>query len=122
MLLVSFVPCCARLYYRSTNSHKYFNLHHAQLCNVVECIIGVLKLQFQILVIPPKYNIDIQAKIPIILCGIYTITHEYDSEELSNAKSQYSIQTIKLIMWWYLGLWWMVYYNYSMENKGGKVG
>ena len=66
----------------------YFNLHHAQLRNIVECIIGVLKWRFQILVIPPEYNMDIQAKIPSALCCIHNIICWYDPEELDDAELQ----------------------------------
>ena len=88
MLPVSFVSCCTRLHYRPANSRKYFNLRHVQLRNVVEHIIGVLKRRFRILVIPPEYNMDIQAKIPSALCCIHNIICRYDPEELDDAESQ----------------------------------
>ena len=80
---------CANLHsYRPTNSREYFNLRHAQLRNVVECIIGVLKRRFRILVIPPEYDMDIQAKIPSALCCIHNIIRQHDPEELSDTKQQ----------------------------------
>ena len=97
MLPVSFVSCCTRLHYRPANSREYFNLCHTQLRNVVERIIGVLKRRFRILVIPPKYNMDIQAKIPSALCCIHNIIRRYDPEELDDAESQQPYQKIKLI-------------------------
>ena len=80
---------CTNLHsYRPANSHEYFNLCHAQLHNVVERIIGVLKRRFWILVIPPEFNMDIQAKIPPALCCIHNIIRQHDPEELRDTESQ----------------------------------
>ena len=59
---------------------ELFNLRHAQLCNVIECIFGVLKQKFQILLLAPEYNLDIQARLPAALCAIHNFTREHDPE------------------------------------------
>ena len=61
-----------------------YNLRHAQLHNVVECIIGVIKCHFRILVIAPKYAMDIQARIPPALCCIHNIIRRWDPVKLED--------------------------------------
>ena len=46
------------------NKEECFNLHHASAQNVLECIFGVLKHRFRILILPPAYSVEVQAKIP----------------------------------------------------------
>jgi hypothetical protein len=39
---------------------KLFNLYHAQLCNIIKQIFGVLKNEFKLAAEPSDYHIDIQ--------------------------------------------------------------
>ena len=55
------------------NKEELYNLQHAQACNVVEQIFGVLKKWWDILNQPPQYDISIQAHIPAGLAA-YTIS------------------------------------------------
>ena len=59
-----------------------FNLHHATLQNVIERIFGVLKRRFQILQLAPKYNMDIQGRLPTALSALHNFirTHDPDDE------------------------------------------
>ena len=59
---------------------ELFNLHHAQLHNVIEHIFGVIKQKFQILLLAPKYDLDLQIRLPAALCAIHNFTREHDSE------------------------------------------
>ena len=67
---------------RPANYHEYFNLRHAQLRNVVERIIGVLKHRFWILIVPPKYKMDTQSHIPSTLCCIHNMICHHDPGDL----------------------------------------
>lgn len=69
------------------SAREVFNLRHAQLHNVVECIIGVLKQRFQILVVSPEYGMNIQACIPPALCCIHNIIHKWDPMELDDIEA-----------------------------------
>ena len=64
-----------------TNKEELFNLHHASAPNVIEHIFGVLKCWFQILIIPPAYSPEFQARIPAALCTIHNFIWEFDSSE-----------------------------------------
>jgi len=46
---------------RPCNREELFNLQHASLRNMIECIFSVLKCQFCVLQLPLKYSMDIQA-------------------------------------------------------------
>ena len=63
------------------NAKELFNLHHAQACNVIEHIFGVLKQQFQILLLPPYYPLDFQARIPAALCALQNFIQEINHDE-----------------------------------------
>lgn len=60
------------------NKEELFNLRHAQLHHTIECTFGNLKKRFRILLLPPEYNFQIQAKIPVALATIHNfiIFHE----------------------------------------------
>ena len=47
---------------RPTTKEELFNLRHASAWNVIECIFGVLKWHFRILLIAPEYNLEVQAR------------------------------------------------------------
>ena len=49
--------------------------------NVIECIFGVLKWCFQILLIAPEYDLEVQARIPAALCAIHNFIQEHDLDE-----------------------------------------
>ena len=70
------------LYSRPMNPQELYNLCHAKLCNIIKCIIGVLKHCFQILTTSPEYNMNIQAYIPASLACVHNIIHTHDSDEL----------------------------------------
>src|SRR5437660_12751949 len=72
------------LYSRPMNPQKLYNLHHAELCDIIKCIVGILKHHFQILTTSPKYDMNIQACIPASLACMYNIIHMHDSDELQN--------------------------------------
>ena len=69
------------------NAQEVFNLRHAQLRNVVERIIGVLKRRFRILVVPPQYGMNIQARIPPALSCIHNIIRKLDPAELDDIEA-----------------------------------
>jgi hypothetical protein len=64
------------------NPKELFNLHHSSACNVIERIFGILKRQFQILWLPPEYNMSIQARIPPALAALHNFIQLYDPEEI----------------------------------------
>ena len=66
------------------SAQECYNLRHAQLRNVVERIIGVIKRRFRVLVIAPEYAMDIQARIPPALCCIHNIIRRWDPVELED--------------------------------------
>ena len=65
---------------RPVTKEELFNLHHAQLCNVIEHIFGVLKQKFQILLLPVEYNLARQARLPAALCAIHNFIRDHDPE------------------------------------------
>ncbi|KIO10383.1 hypothetical protein M404DRAFT_21335 [Pisolithus tinctorius Marx 270] len=69
---------------KPVNAEECYNLHHAQLGNVIEQIIGVIKRRFRILIMPPEYGMDVQARIPPALCCIHNIIRMYDPLELDD--------------------------------------
>jgi hypothetical protein len=50
-------------------------------CNVIECIFGVLKRLFRILLLAPEYSLEIQARIPSALSAIHNFIHIHNSNE-----------------------------------------
>jgi len=60
---------------RPQNPWELFNLQHAQARNIIEHIFGVLKQRFQILVLSPEYNMNIQARIPAALAALHNFIH-----------------------------------------------
>ena len=49
--------------------------------NVIKCIFGVLKHRFQILLLALEYSIQIQVRIPTVLCAIHNFIRIHDSAE-----------------------------------------
>ena len=64
-----------------TNAKELFNLHHAQARNVIECIFGVLKQCFRILLLPTHYPLDFQPCILVALCALQNFILKTDSNE-----------------------------------------
>jgi len=72
---------------RPVNAQELYNLRHSQLCNVVERIIGVLKRRFRVLIVPPEYSMDIQARIPPALACMHNIICTWDPVELEDVEA-----------------------------------
>ncbi|KIK74232.1 hypothetical protein PAXRUDRAFT_92290, partial [Paxillus rubicundulus Ve08.2h10] len=70
------------------NASELFNECHAELCNVVKCIIGVVKHQFCILVVLPEYGMDIQVHIPPACCCLHNIIRMWDPVELEDVERE----------------------------------
>jgi hypothetical protein len=67
--------------HRPANPKELFNLCHASLHNTIECIFGVIKRRFHILLITPKYSLSVQAQIPTALCAVYNFICLHDPDE-----------------------------------------
>jgi len=66
---------------RPANKEELYNLRHASLRNVIERIFGILKRRFRILLLPPEYALDIQARIPSALSVIHNFITIHDPGE-----------------------------------------
>ncbi|KAG1726741.1 hypothetical protein EDD22DRAFT_739407, partial [Suillus occidentalis] len=55
---------------------------HAMLRNAVECIFGVIKCRFRILLLPPEYKMDIQVHIPPALCLMHNTIQVHDPNDM----------------------------------------
>jgi hypothetical protein len=51
------------------------------LCNIIEHIFGVLKHKWRILLLPPEYTMDIQARIPTALCALHNFIRQFNPED-----------------------------------------
>ena len=58
-------------YYRPENELEMFNLQHSTLCNVVECIIGILKHHWKILQLAPEYSMQVQVDLVLALTAVH---------------------------------------------------
>jgi len=67
--------------YRPANKEELFNLRHASARNIIECIFGILKRRFRILLLAPEYSLEIQARIPAALCTIHNFICTHDVDE-----------------------------------------
>jgi hypothetical protein len=56
-------------------------LRHASARNVIECIFGVLKHRFRILLLAPEYGMATQVQIPTALSALHNFIRKYDSVE-----------------------------------------
>lgn len=68
-------------YYRPKNYKELFNLCHAQARNVIERIFGVVKKCWTILILPPKYDMSLQARIPAALAALHNFILDNDTKE-----------------------------------------
>jgi hypothetical protein len=66
---------------RPQTREELFNLRHAQACNVIERIFGVIKNRWRILVVPPAYNMKLQARIPAALAALHNFILNNDPED-----------------------------------------
>jgi hypothetical protein len=66
------------------NKEELFNLRHASARNVIERIFGVLKRRFRILVSPPEYSMEIQARIPAALCALHNFIRRSDPTDIDD--------------------------------------
>jgi len=57
-------------------------MRHSSARNVVERIFGILKRRFRILLIPPEYDMTIQALIPPALAALHNFIRQFDPEEI----------------------------------------
>ena len=69
-------------FFRPRNPKELYNLRHAMLCNVIEHIFGVLKKRFHILLLPPEFNMEIQARIPPALCLVHNVIRTHDPDDM----------------------------------------
>ena len=73
---------------RPSNKEELFNLRHASACNVIERIFGIIKCHFQILVVPPEYQMKEQVMIPPTLCALHNFICRYDPFEPDGHKDK----------------------------------
>lgn len=73
--------------HRPRNRKELFNLRHAMLRNAVERIFGVIKRQFRILLLPPEYKMDIQARIPPALCLVHNVIRVHDPNDMMDYRN-----------------------------------
>lgn len=68
--------------FRPVTKEELYNLRHSSARNVVERVFGVLKRRFTILVHPPEYSMEIQARIPPALAATHNFIREHDPDEI----------------------------------------
>ena len=76
---------------RPQNKEELFNLRHAQLRNVIECIFGVLKREFKMAAEPCEYPIKIQCLIPLGLSLVHNFLRDHDPDRY-RAEAQVSLR------------------------------
>ena len=59
-------------------------MRHASARNVIERIFGVVKRRFHILVVPPEYDMQTQARIPAALAALHNYIHDHDPSEVDD--------------------------------------
>ena len=69
------------LFRSPANAKELFNLRHAKARNVIERTFGVLKNHFRILLLPPHYPLDFQARIPVALSTLQNFIQIFDYDE-----------------------------------------
>jgi hypothetical protein len=69
---------------RPQNAEELFNLRHASARNVIERIFGVLKWRFRILVYPPQFDMEIQARLPPALAALHNFIRKHDPDDLAD--------------------------------------
>jgi len=51
---------------------------------MVERIFGIMKWCFKILVCPPEYDLDIQARVPLAMAALHNFIHRNNPDEIYN--------------------------------------
>lgn len=74
---------------RPQNKEELFNLRHAQARNVIERIFGVIKKRWAILVLPSKFNMGLQARIPAALAALHNFILDKDPTQAHVNKDIY---------------------------------
>ena len=74
-----FSPLSELIRSRPSTKEELFNLQHAMLRNVIERAFGILKNQFRILLLSPKYPLEIQIHIPAALSAVHNFICCYES-------------------------------------------
>ena len=67
--------------YRPENKEELFNLRHSSARNVIERIFGILKQRYRILLLPPRFDLDIQSRIPASLSAMHNFIRIHNLEE-----------------------------------------
>ena len=78
---------CAELKYsRPQNKEELFNLRHSSARNAIECIFGVLKRWFRILLLAPEYSLEVQARLPASLAPVHNFIsiHQPNDQPISS--------------------------------------
>ena len=77
------------VHFSPLNREELFNLRHASARNVVERIFGILKQRFRILLLPTKFPLDVQARIPAVLSALHNFirTRHLDHDDPSESDS-----------------------------------
>jgi hypothetical protein len=60
---------------------------------VIERIFGILKRRFRILIFPPEYSMEIQARIPAALCALHNFIRHSDPTEIDEYPDANDIPT-----------------------------
>jgi hypothetical protein len=63
---------------RPQNKEELFNLRHSQAWNVIEQMFGVIKKRWVILVLPSKFDMGLQARIPAALAALHNFILDRD--------------------------------------------
>ncbi|KAI6011720.1 hypothetical protein PISMIDRAFT_101734 [Pisolithus microcarpus 441] len=66
---------------------ELFNLWHVSTWNIIERIFSILKCQFQILLLAPEYDVDVQACIPVVLCTLHNFIYSCNENEEDDVTS-----------------------------------
>jgi hypothetical protein len=60
---------------------------------VIERIFGVLKRRFRILIIPPEYDMDVQARLPAALAALHNFIRGADPSEINEFVDEFDEET-----------------------------
>jgi hypothetical protein len=78
----TFLNCTDSTPRSPANREELFNLRHASARNVIERIFGVVKRRWSILVNPPQFDMDTQARVLPALCAIHNIILKHDPDDM----------------------------------------
>jgi hypothetical protein len=77
---------------RPSTKQELFNLQHAMLRNVIKRAFGILKNRFHILLLPPKYPLEVQIHIPAALSAIHNFICHYESTDDTHRMEEDNIE------------------------------